>query len=112
MPHLLYVLRIEGDSMSPTLQAGQVVLALSSRWVRVRPGRIVAFERGRTLFIKRALTQESDGWFVVGDQPARSTDSRRFGPVPVSAIRAVAVIRLRPLAWLLEGAPRGGWAGL
>lgn len=95
---MLYLLRVTGDSMSPTLEEGHAVVGLSPRLLAVKPGRIIAFRRGDDLYIKRALTREGDGWFVVGDNPTRSTDSRRFGPVPLSAIRAVAVLRFAPLA--------------
>ena len=99
---MLYLLRVKGDSMSPTLEEGHAVIGLSPRLVAVKPGRIIAFQRGADLYIKRALTREGDGWFVVGDNPARSTDSRRFGPVPQSAVRAVAVLGLAPLAFNLR----------
>lgn len=95
---MLYLLRVKGDSMSPTLQDGHALLALSPKLTSVKPGRIIAFQHGQDLYIKRALTREGDGWFVIGDNPSRSTDSRRFGPVPESAIRAVSVLRLAPLS--------------
>lgn len=97
---MLYFLRVQGDSMSPTLEDGQALLVISSAILSVRPGKIVAFRRNGDLFIKRALNREGDGWFVVGDNPSRSTDSRRFGPVPETAIRAVALCRLFPFSRL------------
>ncbi|MYE05944.1 MAG: S26 family signal peptidase [Chloroflexi bacterium] len=99
---MLYFLQVKGDSMSPSLEDGQTVLGLSPALVGVKPGRIIAFRRGDDLYIKRALSREGDGWFVVGDNPSRSTDSRRFGPVPESAIRAVAVLKLAPLTLSLR----------
>ena len=99
---MLYLLRVTGDSMSPTLKEGYAVIGLSPRLIAVKPGRIIAFRRGADLYIKRALTREGEGWFVVGDNPSRSTDSRRFGPVPESAIQAVALLRLAPLAFNLR----------
>ena len=86
--------------MSPTLQDGDALLALAPKLVEVKPGRIIAFQRGANLYIKRALTREAEGWFAVGDNPPRSTDSRRFGPVPESHIRATALCRLIPFRWL------------
>ena len=88
--------------MSPTLNDGDALLALAPKLLEVKPGRIIAFRRAKALYIKRALTREGQGWFAVGDNPPRSTDSRRFGPVPNSAIQAVAVLSLRPLRWLLS----------
>ena len=99
---MLFLLRVQGDSMSPTLKSGQALLAVSTAVVPVKPGRIIAFQRGDDLFIKRALSREGDGWYVAGDNPSRSTDSRRFGPVPETDIRATAVSRLIPPRWLLS----------
>ncbi len=98
---MLYFLRVQGDSMSPTLRDGDRLLALSTNMLAVAPGRIVAFRRKTDLFIKRALSREADGWYVVGDNPSRSTDSRRFGVVPDSQLRTVALLRLLPTPRLL-----------
>ena len=98
---MIYFLRVQGDSMSPTLQDGDRLLALSTKMLSVRPGRIVAFRRKTDLFIKRTLSREGDGWYVVGDNPSRSTDSRRFGVVPDSQLQAVALLKLLPMPRLL-----------
>ncbi len=98
---MLYFLRVQGDSMSPTLQDGDRLLALSTRWLTVKPGRVVAFRRKTDLIIKRALSREGDGWYVVGDNPSRSTDSRRFGVVPDKQLRAVVLLKLLPVPRLL-----------
>lgn len=88
--------------MAPTLQDGDAILALSTNWLPVKAGRIIAFRRGEALFVKRALSREGVGWYVVGDNPSRSSDSRRFGAVPESEIRATAVSSLIPPRWLLS----------
>ena len=98
---MLYLLRVKGDSMAPTLSGGDALFAVSTRLIDVKPGRIIAFRRGDDLLIKRALSREGDGWYVVGDNPSRSTDSRRFGPVPDSSIQAVALAGLAPPRWLI-----------
>ncbi len=97
---MLYLLRVQGDSMSPTLRDGDRLLALAPRLAPIRLGRIIAFRREGELYLKRVLSKEGEGWFAVGDNPSRSTDSRRFGPVPDSAVEAVAVCRLAPFRWL------------
>ena len=97
---MLYFLRVQGDSMSPTLRNGDRLLGLTPRLIPIRPGRVIAFRRNGELYLKRALSKEGAGWFVVGDNPSRSTDSRRFGPVPESSVEAVAVCRLIPPGWL------------
>lgn len=99
--------------MSPTLEHGERLLALSPQLVPVRPGRIVVFRRtaqtaegpGREQFyVKRALTREPGGWFVIGDGTTRSADSRRLGLIPEAEIEAVIAARIAPiqrLRWLL-----------
>lgn len=53
----------------------------------------------------RRFFPDDDHVVLLGDHPAGSTDSRDFGPVPASAIRRVALARLRPWAWLRSRAP-------
>ncbi len=99
--------------MSPTLEHGEQLLAVSPQVAAVQPGRIVVFRRvsdsesgpsGERFYVKRALTHESGGWFVVGDGSTRSADSRRIGLIPEAEIEAVVVARIAPvqrLRWLL-----------
>ncbi len=93
--------------MSPTLRPGDQLLTLSSRWLAPAVGRIVVFREPRAAgrrSVKRVVSREAEGWFLLGDQPARSTDSRVYGAVADDAIEAVALCRyapLRRLAWLL-----------
>ncbi len=85
---------VRGPSMSPTLQDGDVVLA---RFAAVpRPGDVVLVgwaTRPGQLSVKRAVRQLDDGWWVLGDNPFGSTDSRILGPAQV---RGVVVARLWP----------------
>ena len=93
--------------MSPTLEHGDWLLAVSARWLPPAPGRIIVFREPRASgrrSIKRAVAREPGGWFALGDNPTRSTDSRAYGTVPDAAIEAVVLCRygpLRRLAWLL-----------
>ena len=97
--------------MSPTLREGDWLLGVSARLLPPAPGRIVVFRPprgGRRRSIKRVVARESvreaGGWFVLGDNPPRSTDSRAYGVVPEEQIEAVVIARygpLRRLAWLL-----------
>ena len=101
--------------MSPTLREGDWLLGVSARLLPPAPGRIVVFRQpraGARLSIKRVAVRESGresgreagGWFVLGDNPPRSTDSRAYGVVPEERIEAVVVARYGPLhrlAWLL-----------
>ena len=92
---------VRGPSMSPTLAGGDVVLI--NMWARPRPGSVVVVrwpQRPGQLSIKRAVGRHGDGWWVEGDNPAASTDSRHLGTaIPT----AVVLARLWP-------APRIQWA--
>jgi signal peptidase I len=102
---------VRGESMVPTLQAGDRAVAI--RPLRVRPGHLVVLrdpsQPSRTL-VKRALWL---GWqprfrrvvWVEGDNPAASTDSRDFGSIPRRQVRAV-------LVWIYYPAQRSGRAEL
>lgn len=111
------VVRVAGPSMEPTLKAGDLVVTWPARVGRrsLRPGDVVVVvdPAGRTV-IKR-VSAGPGGWAdvmdgpvrvppghvaVAGDAPGASTDSRHYGPVPVAAVRARAVlaVRRRPLS--------------
>jgi nickel-type superoxide dismutase maturation protease len=85
---------VRGPSMSPTLSDGDVVLV--SLRARPRPGAVVLVgwpQRPGQLSIKRAVGRHGDGWWVLGDNPAASTDSRELGTAtPI----AVVLARLSP----------------
>lgn len=69
--------------MQPTLQPGDRILAV--RPARPRPGDLVVVRDPRRpdrLLVKRVATTGSGGVVVLGDNPAASTDSRAFGPLP------------------------------
>jgi phage repressor protein C with HTH and peptisase S24 domain len=72
--------------MSPTLRNGDAVL---TRWTdRVRPGQVVLAEfdaRPGLLVVKRAVREVAGGWWLLGDNPAASDDSRSYGPGRVVA---------------------------
>jgi len=86
---------IVGPSMEPALCHGEEWLATRGR---VRPGRVVVFwEPGRPHLraVKRVTKSIGDQWWVEGDNPAASRDSRHYGPIPRSAITGVLRRRLR-----------------
>lgn len=92
--------------MSPTLADGDLVL-LSKRG-RACPGAIVVVrwsQRPGQLSVKRVVGRHGDGWWVLGDNPDGSTDSRQLG---AAELLAVVLARLwpaprrlirRPLSW-------------
>ena len=87
--------QVAGSSMVPALADGDLVLARMGD--RVRPDDLVLVRwpnRPGQLSIKRAVWPEGDGWFVVGDNVAASTDSNHLGPADV-----LGVIRWRLWPW-------------
>jgi phage repressor protein C with HTH and peptisase S24 domain len=82
-------LRVRGPSMSPALRDGDVVLV---RRGVPRPDDVVLVRwpsRPELLSVKRAVRDNGDGtWFVTGDNPFASTDSRELGPAVVVGVVA------------------------
>jgi len=82
---------VRGPSMSPALSDGDVVLVRFG--AAPRPGDAVLVgwaARPAQLSVKRAVAPAEGGWWVRGDNPFGSTDSRELGPAEV-----VAVVRAR-----------------
>jgi nickel-type superoxide dismutase maturation protease len=92
---------VSGASMAPTLLPGDWALAV--RPGRLRRGDVVVVEHPRRPgleMVKRIVAAPgelaSDGrilapgeWWVEGDAPEASTDSRHFGPVVLEQVKAV-----------------------
>ena len=77
------------------MEEGRVTLdgAPAKASAEVREGQVVVIRRDRPL-IKR-IDHFADGQVhLLGDNPARSTDSRHFGPVPRAHLEAVIIAKL------------------
>ena len=90
------LVEIRGPSMEPTLLPGDrlVTVPAHPRWLRA--GQVVVLEDpddASHRVIKRVVEVAGDHIEVRGDQPLRSTDGRRWGPVPSRAVRRIAVTR-------------------
>jgi signal peptidase I len=98
---------VEGESMAPTLQAGDFLIAARSGPIRRRV--LVVIEhpaRPGYEMVKRlvgvpgdsieGVTLGPDQFWVEGDNPAASTDSRTLGPFDREAIRGVVLFRYWP----------------
>ena len=82
--------QIFGESMRPTLKAGDTVLVNKTAYWLSLPKRndIIAFRdpRDGKILIKRIINIEEKGYFVQGDNKNSSTDSRVFGMIRRSEI--------------------------
>ncbi|MGH9184180.1 MAG: nickel-type superoxide dismutase maturation protease [Acidimicrobiales bacterium] len=89
---------VAGDSMRPLLQPGDRLVVV--RGLATRPGDVVAAvdprAPGRVLLKRVSALREGHRVELVGDRPETSTDSRHFGPVPLSSVRGRAVWRYWP----------------
>lgn len=112
----LILITIEQNSMFPTLKPGDRVLATQwwpARWAK--KGQIVLISLGekRSFFVKRIVAlpgetfdgdvlREQSSWqvppghfFVCGDNPVASVDSRNWGPIPFNNLRGRVILLLK-----------------
>lgn len=88
--------KVDGPSMAPTLTAGDRLVVLPGV---VTAGALVVARDPREptrLLVKRATKVDRDGLVLRGDNPAASTDSRHFGPVPRRLLVGRPVYRYSP----------------
>lgn len=90
--------RVIGDSMMPTLYAGDKVVI--SKRAKVRVGDIVVLEDPRNrenVIVKRLAGISDTKLYVLGDNSSSSTDSRHFGAVPRSCLIGSVKLRYFPV---------------
>ena len=93
-----FAAELTGESMKPLYRDGDWVVVL--RTERVRAGAVIAVRDPRCpqrVLIKRAIRREISGWWVEGDNPIQSTDSRTFGPVSQDLVVGRVLLRYYPL---------------
>ncbi len=89
-PNKHFLIRqVEGDSMAPSLRAGQLVIGRQTR--QLRPGDVVIVSHHGLEKIKRIEKQQGDLIYLLGDNASASTDSRSFGWVQAKSIIAKVV---------------------
>lgn len=94
----IHRVRIIGPSMEPVLRNGDWWLAIPRR--RYRAGDVVLVRhpvRPELTLVKRLAERRESGWWVLGDNPRSSDDSRAFGSIPDGHVVARLVFRYRPL---------------
>jgi phage repressor protein C with HTH and peptisase S24 domain len=78
---------VRGPSMSPTVRDGDVVLVRFGAAPTVRDVVLVRWSaRPGQLSIKRVERPDGAGWWVLGDNPDGSTDSRHLGPAEIVGV--------------------------
>ena len=75
--------------MAPMLPHGQLVIGRQTR--ELVPGDVVIVSHNGMEKIKRIEKHEGDLVYLLGDNPAESTDSRSFGWLPAKTIVAKVV---------------------
>ena len=89
--------RVEGNSMTPTLNDGEVVLVKHTR--RVKVGDVVLAQhpyKQSVKVLKRIGEVNDQGRYILaGDNPEESTDSRSFGSLKRQDILGKVVGRLK-----------------
>src|ERR1700756_2911841 len=88
-PKRFIVRQVEGQSMAPLLAPGQLVVGRFTR--DLKPGEVVIVSHDGLEKIKRIERQQGDLIYLLGDNPAASTDSRSFGWVQAQAIVAKVI---------------------
>lgn len=87
---LVSLVTVRGPSMVPSLRHGDRLLARRARsTTRVRPGAVVLAawpQRPELLAVKRVVRLVPGGYWVEGDNPHGSDDSRAYGPAQVRAV--------------------------
>lgn len=98
---LLFRVAVTGRSMEPTFRDGDWLIVRQLRRTP-RPGELVVAADPREperLLVKRVRAVADGGVTVQGDHadPAESTDSRTFGPLPGWAVIGRPLLRYAPL---------------
>jgi len=92
-----YGMRVEGDSMLPSLRSGDRVLIDPK--ASVQPGDVVLARhpyKSSVRILKRLTSIEPDGrLYLSGDNPEDSTDSRTFGSISKLDVLGKVVARFK-----------------
>jgi phage repressor protein C with HTH and peptisase S24 domain len=107
-----FTVGVSGPSMAPTLLDGDALVAYPVR--RVRSGDVVIARfgsRSDLLVVKRAIRPYRGGWWIEGDNPLVTDDSRKYGE---AAVLARVLFRYWPVGWnacRISSPGRSGTAG-
>ena len=85
---MLQILKVQEDSMSPSIQEGDFVLVLPYIFSKPSIGDVVVVQHPDEdmLLIKRIKGIKNGQYWVEGDNEEGSLDSRNFGPILRSGV--------------------------
>lgn len=90
-------IRVEGDSMLPNLKNGDGILIDADAKISI--GDIILakhpFKKSVIILKRLAEIDQNGNYFLVGDNPSESSDSRTFGALSAKHILGKAVCRLK-----------------
>ncbi len=89
---MILIRRVIGNSMFPLFRQGMLVCAI--RFIRPRVGDIVIATYGKMEILKRIKAIGADGYFLLGDNAAQSSDSRTYGWFNPQSIKGVVIRKL------------------
>ena len=75
-PRLFIVRRVVGNSMLPTLKPNQIVVGTKPK---ITLGSLVIVSYKDKEIVKRLTKIDGNKVYIIGDNPAQSSDSRSFG---------------------------------
>ncbi len=98
---------VEGDSMEPTYSAGDWLMGRWAKykttgWNRIKSGEVIVIERDEQpgiFYVKRiseirTSSESGPAIYVLSDNEA-GTDSRQWGWLPITSVRAKIVFRMK-----------------
>jgi nickel-type superoxide dismutase maturation protease len=86
---MIFLRRVVGDSMKPTLRNGQAILVHNGR--NFRRGQVVVAHVGSREVVKRIQRVENGRIFLQGDNADESTDSREYGSIIDTSIAGIVI---------------------
>jgi len=88
---------VSGQSMEPSFMAGDrlFVSRMAYKFMKPRVGDVIVLNdpRDGRRVLKRILRVAGEKYFVIGDNSAQSTDSRKFGAISEGAILGKVIRR-------------------
>lgn len=89
---MFYLRRVIGKSMLPSLRPGEIVFG--TRFKQPKVGDMVIAQSNEREIIKRVAQVGAQGYYLLGDNLAESTDSRAYGWFAKNQVRGVVIGRM------------------